>query len=342
MKKLTVLLAASILLLSACGQSERPEKLEWHDRGISTILPVPDADYGSIGLELEDSFSAYLSRCTLDDYTSYVNDCTDAGFTVDSEDQGDDYQAYNPDGFELQVSYRDYSEEIFIQLNAPRFEPHETYTWPSIGFSTMLPKPESDIGSISIDSSMQFLAYIGETSMEDYNRYVDNCIDSGFDVDYNRSDDVFSADNANGDSLRVEYEGFQTMSISIYAADEETDSTADHTTDTPEPGATSETEPEPSTSEDSSTPDDSEIRPEFKETMDSYEAFFDTYVSFMTEYANTDDPSAMLIDYLAYLEEYTEMMEQLDAIDETELTTAELLYYSEVMSRISQKLLTVD
>ena len=175
-----------------------------------------------------------------------------------------------------------------------------------------------------------------------YNRYVDNCIDSGFDVDYNRSDDVFSADNTNGDSLRVEYEGFQTMSISIYAADEETDSAADHTTDTPEPGATSETEPEPSTSEDSSTPDDSEIRPEFKETMDSYGAFFDTYVSFMTEYANTDDPSAMLIDYLAYLEEYTEMMEQLDAIDETELTTAELLYYSEVMSRISQKLLTVD
>ena len=35
------------------------------------------------------------------------------------------------------------------------------------------------------------------------------------------------------------------------------------------------------------------------------------------------------------------MMNKLDAIDEDDLTTAELAYYIEVTSRIQQKLLTV-
>ena len=74
--------------------------------------------------------------------------------------------------------------------------------------------------------------------------------------------------------------------------------------------------------------------------MDSYEAFIDEHIAFMNEYANSNDTSSMLIDYLAYLEKFSETMEKLDAIDESELTVAEALYYSEVMSRISQKLLS--
>lgn len=337
MKKLGVLLLIPVLLLAACGQ---PEKLEWPNQGICTVLPVPDAKYGTIGLQLEDSFSADLIRCTLDDYTAYVTDCKDAGFTIDSEDQGDDYRAYNSDGYELRVYYSDYSEEISIRLDAPKFEPDETYAWPAIGLATMIPQPESRIGSISIDSSSRFYAYIGETTPEDYNVYVDHCIEYGFDVDHNRGEIVFTADNEHGDSLRVEYEGFQTMSISIYAADEEYEGVAA----TPDVAAESEALPSPpaDSAEGESGPDESEISPEFKEAMESYEAFFDEYIAFMNEYADSNDTSAMLVDYLSYLEQFSETMEKLDAIDENELTTAEALYYSEVMSRISQKLLTVQ
>lgn len=337
MKRLGVLLLIPMLLLAACGQSE---KLEWPNQGICTVLPVPNAKYGTIGLQLEDTFSADLTRCTLDDYTAYVADCMDAGFTIDSEDQGDDYRAYNSDGYELWVYYSDYSEEISIHLDAPKFAPDETYVWPTIGLATMIPQPKSSIGSISIDSSSHFYAYIGETVPEDYNAYVDNCIEYGFDVDHSRGENVFTADNENGDSLRIEYEGFRTMSISIYAADEEDEGVAA----TPDAAAETEALPSPSTdsSEDESGLDKSEISPEFKEAMDSYEAFFDEYIAFMNEYANSNDTSTMLIDYLSYLERFSETMEKLDAIDENELTTAEALYYSEVMSRISQKLLTVQ
>ena len=76
--------------------------------------------------------------------------------------------------------------------------------------------------------------------------------------------------------------------------------------------------------------------------MDSYEAFFDEYIAFMEKYANSDGDLSLLTDYMQYMAQYAETMESLESIDENELTTAELLYYSEVMGRISQKLLSVS
>ena len=84
------------------------------------------------------------------------------------------------------------------------------------------------------------------------------------------------------------------------------------------------------------------IRPEFKEAMDSYEAFFDEYIEFMQKYAQTEDSISMLGDYAKYIEQYAETMEKLDAIGEEELSDEEAVYYAEVSARISQKLLSVD
>lgn len=84
---------------------------------------------------------------------------------------------------------------------------------------------------------------------------------------------------------------------------------------------------------------DSGIRPEFKETMDSYELFFDSYIALMQRYQDNPSDLSILTEYTAYMQQYTDVMEKLDAIGEEDLTDAELLYYSEVMSRISQKLL---
>jgi|GEM_PF-2716341 len=94
------------------------------------------------------------------------------------------------------------------------------------------------------------------------------------------------------------------------------------------------------TDENSASPaDDGFIRPEFKEAMDSYEAFFAEYAALMQ--AISDDPGdlTLLARYAAYMNRYTETMEALDSIEEGELTTAELSYYIEVMSRIQQLLL---
>ena len=80
------------------------------------------------------------------------------------------------------------------------------------------------------------------------------------------------------------------------------------------------------------------VTPEFKATMDSYEAFIDKYVEFMKNY-DTMDTSQML-QYLSILSEYTDFAQKIDAIDEDSLSDADYAYYLEVTTRVSQKLLS--
>lgn len=80
------------------------------------------------------------------------------------------------------------------------------------------------------------------------------------------------------------------------------------------------------------------INPEFKEAMDSYEAFMDEYVEFMTKYQSSDNSISMLADYAEYAKQYAELAEKLDKVDQNELTNEELAYYLEVTSRVTQKL----
>ncbi len=88
--------------------------------------------------------------------------------------------------------------------------------------------------------------------------------------------------------------------------------------------------------------DKSGISQEFKDLMDSYETFFDEYIAFMEKYSSTEDVTSLLTDYLNYLNRYTEMMEKLEQIDENELTDEEVVYYSQVMLRISEKLANLE
>ena len=81
------------------------------------------------------------------------------------------------------------------------------------------------------------------------------------------------------------------------------------------------------------------IRPEFREAMESYEAFFDDYAEFMQAYAESDDTLSMLGEYADFVAKYAELTADFEAIDESELSDAEAMYYAEVSLRISQKLL---
>ena len=84
-----------------------------------------------------------------------------------------------------------------------------------------------------------------------------------------------------------------------------------------------------------------EIRPEFKEALDSYEAFFDEYCEFMKKYMESPDDLNLLMYYASYVSKYTEVMESMDKLGEVEMSDAELKYYIEVTNRINQKLLDV-
>ena len=76
--------------------------------------------------------------------------------------------------------------------------------------------------------------------------------------------------------------------------------------------------------------------------MDSYEAFIDEYVAVLQKYNQNPTDLSLLNDYATYMSKYADLAAKFDAWESEDLNTAELAYYLEVQSRVSQKLLAVS
>ena len=83
------------------------------------------------------------------------------------------------------------------------------------------------------------------------------------------------------------------------------------------------------------------MRPEFKEAMNSYEAFYDEYCDFMKEYADNPSDLTLLSEYTDMMSKAADMSEKFDAWNEDEMNDAELKYYLDVNNRVAQELLEV-
>lgn len=234
------------------------------------------------------------------------------------------------------------------------------YTWSDSALATMIPQPTSEYGKVSIDREDSFWINVYEISPEDFETYIKECKDSGFTVDYRRYESAYYADNEEGYSLSLNYDDEEeTMMISLRTpndenetnseASEEESTAAGNSTeveeDTDQSVETEEGQEQSAEAEESAGKEENNgklvdgMRPEFKEAMDSYEAFFDEYCDFMRKYSESSDVMAMLGDYADYMNKYVDAMQKLDEIGEEELNSAELKYYMEVMGRINQKLL---
>lgn len=85
----------------------------------------------------------------------------------------------------------------------------------------------------------------------------------------------------------------------------------------------------------------SNVTPEFKKAMDSYEKFFDEYVAFMKAFEKSNDVLDLLDDYNKYLKQYAETVQKMSEIKTDKLSAADYAYYFEVNGRITKKLLEV-
>lgn len=81
------------------------------------------------------------------------------------------------------------------------------------------------------------------------------------------------------------------------------------------------------------------MRPEFKEAMDSYEAFYDEYCDIMNKYAENPSDIELLTSYANILTKAAEMSEKFEAWKDNEINDVELKYYLDVNNRVTKKLL---
>lgn len=314
-KLLTCLMCVMMLgLVTGCG-----DKFDWPDSGISKVLPKPEASESNITIDDEDSFIAHISNVSKDEFKQYVEACKKAGFKIEKESKSNDYSAFNKKGYKLELSYFS-TEKFSISLYAPL--PIGTLEWPNSGIATLIPIPKSIDGTILNDSANLFSVYIGDTSFEEYKMYVDEFKNRGFNLDYYSSDKIYRAKDNQGNSIDVSYYGFDIVKVYLRISD------GSNTNDNPDIKI-----PDNQTNEQKDG-----VNEEFKSAMDSYEKFFDEYIGFMDKYSNSSDTSSMITDYTNYMTQYTDTMKKMSEINTDNLSSEELIYYTEVTTRINQKL----
>ena len=319
-----ICITLTVVLLQACSTNEKSEPIQWSVLELGSMLPEPQGMNGEVGVDLAHALSVTLHNITKEQYKGYKNNCIEAGYTVESDDTGTSYIAFNSDGYQLRLVYS--FEELYIHLDAP--EKMDKFEWPVNGLGSMLPATKSTLGDISWNNSETFIVHVGNTTIDEYNDYVKACEEKGFTVDFSKDDKYYSADNAEGYKLTLRYLGFNRIEVSLEAPEDETSS--------------DETETSPSTEESKGNDvTSSTISKEFKEAMDSYEQFMDEYVAFMKKFKANPTDMDLLADYATYMSKYAEFVEDFDKWENEEMNAAETAYYIDVQARVSKKLLEV-
>lgn len=328
-----LILAFPFLALMNRGYSKEYQNFDWNSIKLHEYLPEPKSNSGDIITNTSESLDIDI-KASESDYSEYVDACIEMGYTVDSDETGSIYSAYNEEGYKLDLMML--TDYYSISLDAP--EELGDLEWPDSGIAKMLPVPKSKTGKIKEDTSDSFKALVGDTSENDFKEYVKACKEKGFDVDYSNGDDYYRAKNSKDYSLEVSLSAFNVMKIYLSAPEEET---TEEETSKAESSKAESSKEESSKKEQSSKSSDS-VTPEFKKAMDKYEEFFDEYAEFMEKYANSDNPASMMKEYSEYMTKYTETMQAFSECEDEEMTEADSLYYLEVQTRINQKLANIN
>lgn len=104
-------------------------------------------------------------------------------------------------------------------IGAPK--PLSEIEFPTKGLAALLPSPKSNMGEIEWNDSNSVYIHIGNTTTEDFFEYVDACSNKGFDVNPQKGDDYYYADDSNGHILNLDYQQNDIMSIQILTPQEE-------------------------------------------------------------------------------------------------------------------------
>ena len=186
---------------------------EWPSVGLNQYLPIPPTKYGNIKTDDETRFNIEIYQVSSEDFEGYVKNCKEKGFTISTTKTDSVFYAYHAEQYELDIFYWEDKETMDIFLDAPL--KMSEIKWPDSKLVKQIPQPESLTGNIRWENSEYFGVYIANTTPEQYNEYVDRCIEAGFTIDYSRGDKTFHAYNKAGYYLVVEQHLFDKIYISI-------------------------------------------------------------------------------------------------------------------------------
>lgn len=234
MKKLLVaFLAIALSLCMFTGCDPDAEEIDWVNIKLGNILPEPQSKLMKIVSNDEDDLLVYIHNISQNQYLEYQRWCEqDKGFCIDTESLDSSFYGYNQEGYYLSLFYSVSQDEMHIALTAPI--PMEEYKLPEFAIAAGLPIPESKVGHFNWQNENGFFLYVGETAKDAYILYKDACIAAGFTIDPYEYNTVYSATNAEGYKVSLNYKGFNIFTLEFNGPtgenNENTDSNAEEYT----------------------------------------------------------------------------------------------------------------
>ena len=113
-------------------------------------------------------------------YKDYITACKDRGFTVEEESDSYKFEAFNADGYKLELTHFSSDDSLSVELEAPM--EMDEIIFPIGQAGKLVPKPKSTFGKINFEYDNNFCLYLGKTPKSDYNAYVSACIDKGLSL----------------------------------------------------------------------------------------------------------------------------------------------------------------
>lgn len=340
-----VILRVYNVISTTIENATKGEKINQTELILGDHLPKFPGNKAEVTTDTKECLDIEIYRISPKKYNKYLKKCKQE-FNKDDSSYSDTLKAFNDDNYELYMTYDKSKKCISIKLDAP--QELKKISWPSSEVAKVIPQPDSTMGRIEIDKSNHLLVHIGNTSLDEYSKYVNKCIEKGFNKDYQKNEKIFNGENSDGYELSIYYKGGNVMSIDVSYDSESTPepsesatpSTSPETSATTTPSATPSATPSPTPSSSTST-SKSGMSSDFKKAMDSYEAFIDEYVSFMKKYAANPTDTALLSKYSSMMNKLSEQEAAFAKWNSSSLTAEEAAYYVQVQTRVSKKLLEV-
>ena len=188
---------------------------EWPDNELGKTVPEAVFENGWMYSNSSENFMVDIGNVSKEEFEEYEKECINAGFNVNSDNSGNYLHAFNEEGYELQVSYAPGDKKMSVYAAAPKTL--NEYEWPDKGLATLLPKPEFQYGVV-LAGTDKVEAEIYQVSPKKFEDYVDDCIKTGFNNNYDKSISTgyFIGYDDNGYELYISYEEndyYQTMRI---------------------------------------------------------------------------------------------------------------------------------
>ena len=204
----------SIPTISLYDDVGNMEEISWDIIFLGEKIPEPTSKLIEIHSNDEDDLWIDIYKTSQSEYYEYIIECKELGYTIGKTESSMGYNAYNEEGYHLDLWYSESEKEMDLHLEAPT----ETYefNWDEHNVSSILPAPKSTIGVFKSENEEINEIIISNNTKDDYLDYVDKCKECGFVVDAQSEESAYTAYDENGNKVSISYNvGNKEMAINF-------------------------------------------------------------------------------------------------------------------------------